>query len=421
MTRIYALVDCNNFYVSCERLFRPDLRSRAVVVLSSNDGCVVSRSKEAKALGIEMGEPFFKIRDLVEQHAVVPFSSNYALYGNISARVMNVLQQFSAKREVYSVDECFLDLTGIPGSLAAYGRQIKSEVQRLVGIPVGIGIAPTKTLAKLANWAAKKHTRSGVAVLTHPDQIDALLHHAPIDEVWGIGRKLSQHLLDMSVASAWQLTQQNPKVLRRIFNVTVEKTLRELQGESCYALAEGPEAKKMITCSRSFSHRVRELPELRAAIASYVSRAGEKLRAQGDLTCALRVFIRTGQFNDNERQYSNVATVPLLTPSSDTRDLISAALKGLERIYRPGFRYLKAGVILMDLVPPRMAQADIFAAPPRPGSERLMAVMDHINSQFGRGAIRTARVPPTPSWSMKQELKSPSYVSRWSELPSIGT
>lgn len=417
MKRIFALVDCNNFYVSCERLFRPDLRGRPVVVLSNNDGCVVSRSNEAKALGVGMGVPFFKIRDLVEQQGVVAFSSNYALYGNLSARVMTVLRDFAPRQEVYSVDECFLDLSGVPGSLAAQGRKIKAEVQRLVGIPVSVGIAPTKTLAKLANWAAKKHTRSGVAVMTRSEQIEALLHHAPVNEVWGIGRRMFEELGGMGVVTAWQLTQQDPKALRRLFSVTLEKTLRELRGERCYALEEGAEPKKMIACSRSFSARVSELPVLREAVASYVARASEKLRAQGDYACALQVFIQTGQFNENERRYANSATVPLLIPSSDTRDLVAASLAGLERIYRPGFRYLKAGVVLMDLVPPDLVQADLFASAPRAGSERLMVAMDRINAEFGRGTLRPGRVPAAPMWSMKQDLKSPLYLSRWSDLP----
>ncbi|MCY1264121.1 Protein UmuC [compost metagenome] len=419
MRRVFALVDCNNFYVSCERLFRPDLRGRPVIVLSNNDGCVVSRSNEAKALGIGMGVPYFKIRELVEEEGVVAFSSNYALYGNLSARVMNVLRDMGPRQEVYSVDECFLDLTGVPGSLAAIGRRIKAEVQRLVGIPVGVGIAPTKTLAKLANWAAKKHTRSGVAVMTRPEQIEALLKHAPVDEVWGIGRKMSEHLSGMHIATAWQLTQQDAKAMRRVFSVSLEKTIRELRGELCYALEQGPEPKQMITCSRSFSARITELGPLREAVASYASRAGEKLRAQGHFAGALQVFLQTGQFNDKERRYANAATVQLLTPSSDTRDLVSAALGGLGRIYLPGYRYQKAGVVLMNLVEPGLAQTDLFAPAPRTRSKELMAVMDRINAEWGRGTVRTGRIPATPAWRMKQELRSPGYVSQWGELPGV--
>lgn len=332
---------------------------------------------------------------------------------------MAVLREFAPRQEIYSVDECFLDLTGVPGSLAAQGRKIRAEVQRLVGIPVGVGIAPTKTLAKLANWAAKKHTRGGVAVMTRQEQIGALLQHAPINEIWGVGRQLFEQLGGMGIVTASQLAEQDPKVLRRQFSVSLEKTLRELRGEVCYAIEEGPAPKKMIACSRSFSDRVTELSALREAVASYAARAAEKLRAQGDYACALQVFIQTGQFNERERRYANVATVPLLTPSADTRDLIAAALAGLDRIFRPNFLYLKAGVVLMDLVAPGLAQVDMLAPAPRPGGERLMAVMDRINAEFGRGTLRPGRVPKSPGWSMRQQLKSPGFLTRWSDIPVV--
>ncbi|WP_236202289.1 DinB/UmuC family translesion DNA polymerase [Pseudomonas pseudonitroreducens] len=352
------------------------------------------------------------------EHGPVLIDFLLHINGNLSARVMAVLREFAPRQEIYSVDECFLDLTGVPGSLAAQGRRIRAEVQRLVGIPVGVGIAPTKTLAKLANWAAKKHTRGGVAVMTRQEQIGVLLQHAPINEIWGVGRRLFEQLGGMGIVTASQLAEQDPKMLRRQFSVSLEKTLRELRGEVCYALEDGPAPKKMIACSRSFSDRVTELSALREAVASYAARAAEKLRAQGDYACALQVFIQTGQFNERERRYANAATVPLLTPSADTRDLIAAALAGLDRIFRPSFRYLKAGVVLMDLVAPGLAQVDMFAPAPRPGGERLMAVMDRINAEFGRGTLRPGRVPPIPGWGMRQELKSPGYMSQWSEIPS---
>ncbi|PWU32081.1 DNA-directed DNA polymerase [Pseudomonas sp. RW407] len=254
--------------------------------------------------------------------------------------------------------------------------------------------------------------------MRRPEQVSALLQHAPINEVWGVGRRLFEQLGGMGVATAAQLAEQDPKALRRMFSVTLEKTLRELRGEVCYVLEDGPAPKKMIACSRSFSERVTELAALREAVASYAARAAEKQRAQGEYACALQVFIQTGQFNERERRYANVATVPLLTPSSDTRDLVATALAGLDRIFRPSFRYLKAGVVLMDLVAPGLAQTDMFAPAPRPGGERLMAVMDRINAEFGCGTVRPARVPPAPGWRMKQELKSPAYVSRWDEIPS---
>ena len=419
MRPVFALVDCNNFYVSCERLFRPDLRGAPVVVLSNNDGCVISRSNEAKALGIAMGEPYFKLRDLIEAHGVQVFSSNYALYGNVSSRVVSVLREMAPRMEVYSIDESFLDLTGFHRPLSAYGRMIKAEAYRLTGIPVGVGISTTKTLAKLANWAAKRRSQSGVVVATRADQQRALLRDAPLGEVWGVGRKLQKHLGDMGLATAWDLAQQDPATMRKRFSVVMEKTIRELRGEACYALEEGPEPKQMIACSRSFSERVTELEPLREAVATYASRAGEKLRSQGDLCQLLQVYIRTGVFNPNEKQYARTASVPLPFPSNDTRDLVAAALAGLESIYLPGYRYLKAGVVLMNLVSPGHVQGDLFAPSPRPRSQELMGVLDRVNGQMGRGTLRLARVPQAAGWAMRQSMKSPGYVSCWTELPKV--
>jgi DNA polymerase V len=415
----FALVDCNNFYVSCERLFRPDLRGLPVVVLSNNDGCVVSRSNEAKALGIAMGEPYFKLRELIALHGIEVFSSNYALYGNLSARVMSVLRDLAPRSEVYSIDEAFLDLTGLREPLPIFGRRVKAEVQRLVGIPVCVGIAPTKTLAKLANWCAKKHTRSGVVDLSDPARQEKLLRLAPVGEVWGIGRKLSAKLEAMNIHTAWELARQEPAFMRKCFSVVVEKTVRELYGESCLALGESVEPKQMIACSRSFSERVTDLEALREAVASYTSRAAEKLRTQGDYCRLLQVYIRTSGFNPNEAHYGRTASVPLPCPSHDTRDLVQAALAGLEAIYRPGYRYQKAGVVLMEFVSPGQIQGDLFAPAPRPGSKALMATLDRINARMGRGTVRLARVPAAPDWGMRQEMKSPGYVSRWGELPRV--
>jgi len=414
---VYALVDCNNFYVSCERLFRPDLRGLPVVVLSNNDGCVVSRSNEAKALGIGMGEPYFKMRELIEPHGIEVFSSNYALYGNVSARVVSVLRAMAPRMEVYSIDESFLDLTGLNQPLAPYGRMIKAEVYQQTGMPVGVGISTTKTLSKLANWAAKRRSQSGVVVATRPEQQAVLLKDAPLGEVWGIGRKLQQHLGEMGVRTAWDLAQQDAKTMRKRFSVVVEKTIRELRGEACYDLADGPEPKQMILCSRSFSERMTELEPLREAVAAYASRAGEKLRAQGDYCQLLQVYIRTGVFNPQEKHYARTASVPLPCPSNDSRDLVQAALAGLDTIYLPGYRYQKAGVQLMDFVSPGHTQGDLFAPKPRPRSKELMSVLDKVNANMGRGTLRLARVPQAAGWSMKQELKSPGYISRWGELP----
>lgn len=296
---------------------------------------------------------------------------------------------------------------------------MKADVQRLTGIPVGVGIAPTKTLAKLANWCAKRHTRSGVVDLSDRTRQEKLLRLAPVREVWGIGRKLSAKLEAMNVATAWDLAQQEPAFMRKCFSVVVEKTVRELRGESCLALGESAEPKQMIACSRSFSERVTDLEALREAVASYTSRAAEKLRAQGDYCQMLQVYIRTSGFNPSEPHYGRTASVPLPCPTHDTRDLVQAALAGLEAIYRPGYRYQKAGVVLLEFASPGQIQDDLFAPAPRPGSEALMATLDRINARMGRGTVRLARVPAAPGWGMRQEMKSPGYVSRWSDLPTV--
>ncbi len=414
---MFALVDCNNFYVSCERLFRPELHGRPVVVLSNNDGCTVSRSNEAKALGVKMGEPYFKLRDLVDRHGLIACSSNYALYADLSGRVMRTLRTMAPRIEVYSIDEGFLDLEGMQGDLEQLGREIRSRVFREVGIPVGVGIAPTKTLAKLANWGAKKWPATGGVVdLRDPARQRRLLALADACEVWGIGRKISARLNTMGVSTALQLAEFDRKTLRRMFNVNVERTARELAGEACFALEEGPEPKQMIACTRSFGERKHTLQELQEAVAGYATRASEKLRGQRHLCQAIQVFIRSSPFDQRGEAYSRGVCVALPFPSADTRDLVAAALSGLQSIYRPGPAYAKAGVILMDFVEPGRFTPDLFAPAPRSGSERLMAAIDAINAKQGRGTVRPARLAPDQGFSMKRERLSPRFTTSWAEL-----
>jgi DNA polymerase V len=414
---MFALVDCNNFYVSCERLFRPELHGRPVVVLSNNDGCAVSRSNEAKALGIKMGQPFHELRDLVAREGLIACSSNYALYADLSGRVMRTLRTMAPRIEVYSIDEAFLDLQGMQGDLEQLGREMRARVLREVGIPVGVGIAPTKTLAKLANWGAKKWPATGGVVdLRDPARQRRLLALAEVGEVWGIGRRISARLGPMDVATALQLADYDRKTLRRMFNVNVERTARELAGERCFELEDGPEPKQMIACTRSFGERKHSLQELQEAVTGYAARAGEKLRGQRQLCQALQVFIRTSPFDQRSEPYSRAVCVPLPYPSADTRDLVAAALAGLQAIYRPGPAYAKAGVVLMDFVEPGRFTPDLFAPAPRPGSDRLMAVVDAINARQGRGTIRPARLAADLGFSMKRERLSPKFTTSWSEL-----
>lgn len=414
---MYALVDCNNFYVSCERLFRPELRGLPVVVLSNNDGCVVSRSNEAKALGIKMGEPFFQVRHHVLENGLEVCSSNYALYANLSARVMRLLRGMAPRIEVYSIDEAFLDVRGMQIDLEQLGRDIRARVLREVGIPVGVGIAPTKTLAKLANWGAKKWPATGGVVDLRPlARQRRLMALADVGEVWGIGRRLSARLGAMGVTKALQLADYDHKTLRRLFNVNVERTARELMGEGCFALDDGPEPKQMIASTRSFGQRIHDLAGLEEAVATYTSRAAEKLRAQHHYCQLLQVFIRSSAFAQGAERYSRSAAVPLPYPTSDTRDLIAAARAGLRSIFISGPAYAKAGVILMDFVGAGQHTPDLFAPAPRPNSDRLMAVIDGINSRQGKGSIRLARAVPERGWSMRREHMSPRFTTSWKEL-----
>lgn len=414
---MYALVDCNNFYVSCERLFRPELRGLPVVVLSNNDGCVVSRSNEAKALGIKMGEPFFQVRHHVHESGLEVCSSNYALYANLSARVMRLLRGMAPRIEVYSIDEAFLDLRGMQIDLEQLGRDIRARVLREVGIPVGVGIAPTKTLSKLANWGAKKWPATGGVVDLRPlARQRRLMALAEVGEVWGIGRRLSTRLGAMGITTALQLADYDHKTLRRLFSINVERTARELTGEGCFALDDGPEPKKMIAATRSFGQRIYDLAGLEEAVATYASRAAEKLRAQQQYCQLLQVFIRSSAFAQGAERYSRAATVPLHYPTADTRDLVAAAQAGLRSIFTPGPGYAKAGVILMDFVGAGQHTDDMFAPAPRPNSDRLMAVIDGINSRQGRGAVRLARAVPERGWAMRREHMSPRFTTSWREL-----
>lgn len=419
---VFALVDCNNFYASCEKLFRPDLKHKPVVVLSNNDGCIVARSKEAKALGIKMGVPVYQVREQIEQHQITCFSSNYALYADMSQRVMSLLEGEAPEVEIYSIDEAFLELTGVEAveDLLTFGQRIKAKVDQCTGITVGVGIAPTKTLAKLANHAAKTYPATGSVVnlmdRTRQRRLMALLE---VSEVWGVGRRLSQRLHEQGIHTALDLADADPKALRREFSVVLERTVRELNGISCLALESVPATKKQILCSRSFGQRVTDKSQLKQAIAKYVTRAAEKLRAEGCLARALQVFIRTGVFNANDPQYRNALTIELPNPTDDTRVLLNAAFTLFDKIFYPGFRYAKAGVMLTDFSTQRSYQEDLFDKQAQtPPAESLMKVMDSIN-QSGQGLVFFAAQGIAPEWSMKREHLSPAYTTQWSDLPIV--
>jgi len=417
----FALIDCNSFYASCERVFRPDLARTPIVVLSNNDGCVIARSAEAKPF-VKMGEPYFQIRATLRRHGIVAFSSNYALYGDMSQRVMTLLEGIVPALEVYSIDEAFAELTGMPGSLEALGRQMRATVLRCTGIPVGVGIASSKTLAKLANHAAKRWQRQtgGVVDLRDPARRDKLLRAVEVGEVWGIGRKLTEHLAAMGIRTAWDLAQADPWTIRKRFSVVVEKTARELRGTACLGLDEAPAPKQEICCSRMFGKRLHELAPIREAVATYAARACEKLRAQGSLCKKVRVSIRTGMFNPAEPKFAKGVICELPYPTDDTRLIIRAATEGLELVWREGFAFSKAEVLLLDLRRRGEYTPDLFAAEQSAGAERVMGVMDAINAKWGRGTMRPASVPTAPDWGMRRELMSQSYTTRVSELWRVG-
>ncbi|AZL70107.1 Y-family DNA polymerase [Pseudomonas oryziphila] len=415
--QVYALIDCNSFYASCERVFRPDLARTPIVVLSNNDGCVIARSYDAKPF-VKMGEPYFQCREKLRRHGIVAFSSNYALYGDMSERVMSLIESMVPATEVYSIDECFADLTGIPGNLTQFGRDIRARVLRCTGIPVGVGIARTKTLAKLANHTAKRlqEQTGGVVDITDDFKRDWVLRNTEVKEVWGIGRRMTAHLETMGIRMAMDLAKADARMLREKFSVVVEKTARELAGIPCLGLDEADPPKQEICCSRMFGKRLTELTPIKQAVATYTERAAEKLRAQGSVCKRMRVAIRTGMFNPNEAHFAKGALVELPYPTNDTLLLTRAATEAVEQVYQSGYRYSKAEVLLLDLRQPGEFTDDLFTATQPAACARLMAVMDGVNQRYGRGTLRSATVPRNPDWGMRRELMSQSFTTRIDQL-----
>ncbi|MFJ2714909.1 translesion error-prone DNA polymerase V subunit UmuC [Pseudomonas sp. NPDC087346] len=413
---VFGLIDCNSFYASCERVFRPDLARVPIVVLSNNDGCVIARSYDAKPF-VKMGEPYFQIKHKLKQHGIVPFSSNYALYGDMSERVMTLIESMVPAVEVYSIDEAFVDLTGI-NDLDSLGRRIRSQVLRCTGIPVGVGIAHTKTLAKLANYTAKRlqAQTGGVVNICDPIKRDWVLRNTDVAEVWGVGRRMKVHLDSMGIKTAMDLAKADPWTLRKNFSVVIEKTARELAGTPCLELDEPDPPKQEICCSRMFGKRLKELPPIKEAVATYMMRASEKLRAQMSLCKKIRVSIRTGMFNPDEAKYANGVMVDLPYPTDDVRLLTKAAVDALDRVFRPGFNYSKAEVLLLNLCQPGEYTDDLFAASQPTEATRVMAVLDQINGRWGRGTLRSASVPTNPDWGMRREMMSQSYTTQLDQL-----
>ncbi|MGQ5290255.1 translesion error-prone DNA polymerase V subunit UmuC [Pectobacterium actinidiae] len=419
---MYALVDVNTFYASCEKIFRPDLADKPVVVLSNNDGCVIARSHEAKRLGVKMAAPLFQLGELIQKHDITVFSSNYALYADMSARVMSILEEMAPAVEIYSIDEAFLNLSGVDRctSLACFGHQVKERIKREAHLTVGVGIAPTKTLAKLANHAAKIwHKTQGVVDLSSPTRQEKLLAITPVGDVWGIGRRLARKLESMGIESALALARSDLAYIRRNFSVVVERTVRELRGQSCLEVEESAAAKQQILCSRSFSSRITEYAHLHQAVCRYAERAAEKLRHEKQYCCQVSVFIRTSPHVPRGDYYGEQATRVTHVPTHDTRDIIALAIEALNCIWKQGYRYCKAGVVLSDFYQHGVAQLDMFdARKPHANSASLMAAIDRIN-QSGKGKIWFAGQGINPNWSMKRERLSPAYTTRAEDLKVV--
>jgi DNA polymerase V len=420
MRRAIALVDCNNFYVSCERLFQPGLEGKPVVVLSNNDGCVVSRSQEVKDLGLKMAVPWFQMRDLARQHDIIALSSNYSLYADISNRVMTLLARFGPSQEVYSIDESFLELTGIAADHAEYARQIRRTVMQDVGIPVCVGIGSSKTLAKLANHVAKKNPRyRGVCDFNRmaEAELDILLASIDVGEVWGVGRRSADRLHEIGIDSVLDLKRAPAKQVRSGFSVVFERIVAELNGVACLELDQITPARQQIICSRSFGTLTSHLPDLEQAVVAYTTRAAEKLRQQHSLAGAIQVYIRTSPHRVQDPQHQQAMLLPLPEPGDDTRVFCRAALHGLRRLYRPGHAYQKAGVMLTEIIPAAARPRTLFDdMPGRQRSQMLMTTLDRINRSMGSGTIRLLGEGSGQRWAMRRQNVSQRYTTEWDEL-----
>ncbi|MEO8332668.1 MAG: Y-family DNA polymerase [Gallionella sp.] len=423
--RAIALIDCNNFFVSCERLFQPKLEGKPVVVLSNNDGCVVSRSQEAKDLGVKMAAPWFQMKDLAKRHGIIALSSNYTLYADISNRVMRLLSQYCPDQEIYSIDESFLDLTGMSGlsDLACYAQEMRGAIKRCIGIPVCIGIAPSKTLAKLANHVAKKHKQyhsvCDFNALT-ARVLDNLLAKIEVGEVWGVGRRSTVRLQQMGINSVLELKCSPAKRVRAEFGVVMERIVAELNGEACIGLDEITPPRQQIICSRSFGVPVTLLADLEQAVIAYTSRAAEKLRSQHSLTGGIQVYIRTSPHKKEDQLYQQAMLLPLFEPTDDTRLLCRAALSGLRQIYRNGYAYQKTGVMLTEIIAatarPRTLFEDVAA---QQRSTSLMATLDRINRRMGSGTMQLLGEGVRKNWSMRRGNMSQRYTTEWDELAVV--
>lgn len=419
-----AMVDCNSFYASCEQVFRPDLWGKPVVVLSNNDGCIIAANKEAKSLAhIPMFEPVFKIKETLLKNNVTLFSSNYTLYGEMSQRVMNILKTFSPLVEVYSIDESFVELSGLEHiNLNDYGKEIKDKIFRYTGLPVGVGIAPTKVLAKLANRIAKKEAEYGhVCVIETDETRIKALKNAKIEDIWGIGKQQAKLLKENKIYTAYDFTEKTPvSWVRKEMTVVGERLWRELRGESCIEFTTIPEPKKGIGTAKSFGKRLEDLDMIEEACAYYVSEVSEVLRAQKSCASYIQVFVHTNYHSKFDRQYSQSSTVTLAIPTNNTFILVTEAKKALHRIYKKGYRYKKVGVNLSGIIPQEYVQGNLFEEPPKILNPALMKIFDTINNKYGKSTLASATTGTRKEkWELIKKQRSPRYTTQWQELLKI--
>jgi len=416
-----ALVDCNNFYASCERLFQPHLQNRPVVVLSNNDGCVIARSDEAKVLGIEMGAPSFLIEPTLQQHDVSVFSSNYTLYGDLSDRVMNTVSRFADQMEVYSIDEAFLNLTSFRyNNLTEYGIAIKNTVTQNTGIPVSIGIAPSKTLAKIANRLIKKRNKHlGVYCLDTMEKMQYALQNTEVKDIWGIGSQYAKLLTRNGFVTAWDITRAPEEWIRKNMSVTGQRMYQELKGISCIAFEDMPPKKKMVCVARGFGKVLNEKNEVMEALANFTAMVAAKLRSEQQAATAIQIFLQTNAHRSGDKQYFRSLTIQLPVATNSTRELISHAQQGFETIYRPGYNYSKTGCTAMDLVPADELQYNIFDKENRERDSKLMKVVDMVNKSFGKNAVRFALQGFGTRWKLRQLKLSPCYTTRIEDILTI--
>ena len=418
---MFALADCNNFFASCERVFRPDLQGKPVIVLSNNDGCAVARSNEAKALGIKMGDPLFKIKDIVNKHKVAVFSGNMALYGDMSQRVRWVLEDFAPSIEVYSIDEAFLDLRGMQNiDFNQYAKTISKTCYKMTSIPISVGIAPTKTLAKIASKLCKQYPRlQGGCYMHRPEDIEKVLRKYPIEDVWGIGRRTTAKLKLMGINTAYDYTQLSETRVRSLFNITGLRTWKELQGIPCIEFEDGFEAKQSICVSRSFSSEIYDVKELQEQIANFSASMAEKLRKQCSVVSEIVVFAYTNRFKENEPQTHGSALISFITPTADVRVIVSKAVAATKSLFKEGYGYKKAGVVATKIVSDKCIMHSLFEdAQATEREHKITSVLDNINKTFGKGTIKLA-VQGSGHIKSSSDNQSPHYTTLWTDIPTV--